>query len=62
MAEALTCLTASACPCPIDTGTDPLYAATVDSTGGWFDGGIDEIAIYDDALAPAQVQTHCNAR
>ena len=42
----------------IQTGTLPLFIGAFDDTSSFFDGGIDEVAVYGQALSPAQVLTH----
>jgi hypothetical protein len=42
----------------IQTGTDPFFIGAFDVTSSFFDGGIDEVALYGEALAPARVLAH----
>jgi hypothetical protein len=54
--------TVGSCPCSIDTSTGSLYAGTNDMSGEWFDGGVDEVAVYSSGLTQAQVQAHYDKR
>ncbi len=42
----------------IQTATAPLFIGALDDTSGFFDGGIDEVAVYGNALTAARVLTH----
>lgn len=42
----------------IQTGTAPLFIGALDDTTSFFDGGIDEVAVYGQALSAGRVLTH----
>jgi Concanavalin A-like lectin/glucanases superfamily/Putative Ig domain/Bacterial Ig-like domain len=42
----------------IASTTAPVFIGAVDATAGFFDGGVDEVAIYGGALSAAQVDAH----
>jgi hypothetical protein len=48
--------TASATTPTVVTSTSPLVIGEVNSNGGYFDGLIDDLRLYDRALTPADVQ------
>ncbi|MDQ3980486.1 MAG: LamG domain-containing protein [Actinomycetota bacterium] len=54
--------TPASCPCTVDTSVNSLYVGALDSTTGWFDGGVDEVAVYGSALSASQVQNHYDRR
>jgi hypothetical protein len=43
---------------PISTTTVPLYIGAFDGTGSFFDGRIDEVAVYGTALTSTEVLSH----
>lgn len=49
------------CVCTIATSNSDLVIGAVNATN-FFDGGLDEVALYDDALTSTQVQTHYSRR
>jgi hypothetical protein len=46
----------------IDTSTTSLFIGAFDATQNYYDGAIDEVAVYNFALTATQVQDHYNAR
>lgn len=42
----------------IRTGTEPMFIGALDDNTAFFDGGIDEVAVYGEALSAARILTH----
>jgi hypothetical protein len=50
------------CVCTIATSSSDLFIGALSATLHYFDGGLDEVALYNYALTPTQVQTHYSRR